>query len=226
MNIDPKIIDHTNLNLEATKKDIEKLCEEAKKYGFGAVCIYPKYVPLCKILLQYIQVKICTVIGFPTGAESTEQKVSEAKQAVKDGADELDMVVNVSALKKGEYNFVKNDIAAVKKAVNGRILKVIIEAGLLNDDQKKKACQLAEDGGADFVKASTGFAINDKGNKLGATVEDVRIMKSVVGERLGIKAAGGIKDYNFAKELIDAGANRLGCSASIAIIEEALKHGQ
>jgi len=219
MTVDPKIIDHTNLNLEATEKDIEKLCNEAKKYDFGAVCVYPRFVPLCKKLLKATSIKVCTVIGFPKGTESAEQKVEEAKKAIKDEADELDMVINVSALKKGDFDFVKNDISSVREACKGKILKVIIEAGLLNEDQKKKACQLSEEAGADFVKTSTGFAVDDKGNKLGATVEDVKSMKSVVGDRLGIKAAGGIKTREFAQKLIDAGATRLGTSASISIVE-------
>lgn len=220
MSISPKIIDHTNLNADATDKDIEKLCEEAKQYGFGTVCVYSKYVPLCRNLLKGTQVKICSVIGFPKGTESTKQKVNEAEQAVKDGADELDMVIDVPALKKGEYDHVKNDIAAVKNAAKGKLLKVIIEAGMLNDDQKRKACQLAEQGGADYVKTSTGFAADDKGNKLGATVEDVRVMKEVVGNRLGIKAAGGIKTSEYAQQLIDAGATRIGATASIALVED------
>ena len=218
MTIDPKIIDHTNLKSEATEKDIEKLCNEAKEYNFGAVCVYPKYVLLCKNLLKGSDVKVCAVIGFPKGTDTTEQKVNETKQAVKDGADELDMVINVPILKKSDFDFIKHDIAAVKNAANGRILKVIIEAGLLNDDQKKKACQLAEEAGADFVKTSTGFAVDEKGNKLGATVEDIKLMKSVVGDRLGIKAAGGIKTREFAQKLIDAGSTRIGASASIEII--------
>lgn len=219
MAINPKIIDQTNLNSEATGKDIEKLCNEAKEYGFGAVCVYPKYIPLCKKLLKGTSVKICAVIGFPKGTESTEQKVKEAKKAIQDGADELDMVINVPALKKNDFEFVRNDIAAVKKIANGKLLKVIIEAGLLSNDQKIKACQLAEEAGADFVKTSTGFAVDEKGNKLGATVEDVKLMKSVVGNKLGIKAAGGIKTKEFAQQLIDAGATRIGASASIDIVK-------
>ncbi len=218
MTINPKTIDHTNLKTDASEKDIEKLCNEAKEYGFGAICVYLRYVPLCKRLLKGSNVKVCTVIGFPKGIETTEQKANEAKQAVKDGADELDMVINVPALKKGDFDFVKNDISSVREACKGKILKVIIEAGLLNEDQKKKACQLSEEAGADFVKTSTGFAVDNKGNKLGATVEDVKLMKGMVGDRLGIKAAGGIKTREFAQQLIDAGATRIGASASIEII--------
>lgn len=219
MKIDPKIIDHTNLKPEATKKEIEELCNEAKEYGFGAVCIYPKYIPLCKKLLKGTPVKVCAVIGFPKGTESTEKKAKEAEKAIQDGADELDMVINVPALKNNDNEFVKNDIAAVRRIAKNKLLKVIIEAGLLNKDQKIRACQLAEEAGADFVKTSTGFALDEKGNKLGATVEDVKLMKSVVGNKLGIKAAGGIKTKKFAQQLIDAGATRIGSSNSINLIK-------
>jgi deoxyribose-phosphate aldolase len=220
MAIDPRIIDHTNLQLDADDKDIEKLCNEAKEHGFGAVCVRPNFVPVAKNLLKSTSIKVCTTIGFPTGLETTKEKVKEAKIAIKDGADELDMVMNIEALKANDLSYVKEDISSVKEACNGRILKVIIEAGLLSKDQKIKACQLAEEAGADFVKTSTGFAIGMDGEKLGATVEDVKLMKSVVGDRLGIKAAGGIRSAEFAQELIDAGATRLGCSASISIVSE------
>lgn len=218
MSIDPKIIDHTNLKPETTEKDIEKLCKEAKEYDFGAVCIYPKYVSLCKKILKDTSVKVCTVIGFPKGIETTEQKVKETERAIQDGADELDMVINIDTIKRNDFDCVKSDIASVRKISEGKILKVIIEAGILNNDQKVKACQLAMESGADFVKTSTGFAVDKEGRKLGATVEDVRLMKSVVGDKLGIKAAGGIKTPEFAKELIDVGATRIGASASIEII--------
>lgn len=218
MAIDPKIIDHTNLKLDATDKDIEKLCDEAKQYGFGAVCVRPNYVLSAKTLLKKTSIKVCTVIGFPTGLDPTKQKVKEAKSAIKDGADELDMVINIEALKAKEYNHVKDDIFLVKQACNGKILKVIIEAGMLTDDQKIKACELVEEAGADFVKTSTGFALDKNGNKLGATVEDVKLMKSIVDDRLGIKAAGGIKTAEFAQELINAGATRIGSSASVSIV--------
>jgi len=209
MNINPKIIDHTNLKLDATEKDIEKLCIEAKKYGFGTVCIRPNYVALAKNFLKDTPVKVCTVIGFHTGLNSTEEKVKEAEKAIIDGADELDMVINLDALKSDEFDYVKNDISSVKKVAKDKILKVIIEAGVLSKKQKKKACQLAEDAGADFVKTSTGFAKDEKGNKLGATIKDVELIKSVVGNRLGIKAAGGISTSDFTQKLIEAGATRI-----------------
>jgi deoxyribose-phosphate aldolase len=218
MAIDPKIIDHTNLKLDATEKDIEKLCNEAKKHGFGAVCVRPNHIAFTKNLLKKTQIKVCTVIGFPTGLEPTKQKIKEAKKAIKDGADELDMVIDIEALKAKDYGYIKEDISSVREACRGKILKVIIEAGMFTNDQKVKACELVEAAGADFVKTSTGFAINKNGNKLGATVEDVKLMKSVVGDRLGIKAAGGIKTPDFAQELINAGATRIGSSTSVSIV--------
>jgi len=218
MSINPEIIDHTNLKLDATEKDIEKLCDEAKRYGFGAVCIRPNYVVLAKNLLKDTPIKVCTVIGFHTGLNPTEEKVKEAEKAITDGADELDMVINFNALKRDEFDYVKNDISSIKKVAKDKILKVIIEAGLLSDNQKQKACQLVENAGADFVKTSTGFAKDEKGNKLGATIQDVKLIKSVVGDRLGIKAAGGINTADFGNKLIQAGATRIGASASITLV--------
>lgn len=218
MNINPKIIDHTNLKLDATEKDIEKLCNEAKKYGFGAVCIRPNYVTLAKNLLKNTPVKICTVIGFHTGLHPTEKKIEEAERAIKNGADELDMVININTLKSNDFDYVKNDISSVRKVAKDKILKVIIEVGVLTNNQKRKACHLVEEAGGDFVKTSTGFVKDKKGNKLGATIEDVKLIKSVVGDRLEIKAAGGISTSIFAQKLIEAGATRIGASASIAIV--------
>jgi|GEM_PF-63341 len=219
MNINPKIIDHTNLKPEATEKDIEKLCGEAEEYGFGAVCVYPKFVSLCKKLLNKTPVKVCTVIGFPKGTESTDQKAKETEKAIQDGADELDMVINIRALKKKDYGIVENDIAVVKNAAKGKIVKVIIEAGVLNDGQKRKACQLAEKAGANFIKTSTGFVKDEEGKILGATLSDVKFIKCIIGNKMMIKASGSIKTADFAEDLVDAGANRIGASASIKILK-------
>lgn len=223
MYINPKIIDHTNLKLEATEKDIKELCNEAKERGFGAVCIRPNYVALAKNLLKDAPVKVCTVIGFHTGLNPTEEKVKEAEKAIKDSADELDMVINTEALKRNDFDYVKNDISSVKQVAKDKILKVIIEAGVLSNKQKRKACKLIEEAGADFVKTSTGFEKDDKGKKLGATIEDVKLFKNIVKDRLGIKAAGGIGTPDFAQKLIAAGATRIGTSSSIVIVSENLK---
>lgn len=223
MFIDPKIIDHTNLKLDATEKDIEKLCNEAKKYSFGSVCIRPNYVALAKKLLKDTSVKVCTVIGFHTGLDPTEEKVKEAEKAIKDGADELDMVINIEALKRNEFDYVKNDISSVKQVANDKILKVIIEAGILNKSQKRKACKLIIEAGADFVKTSTGFARDEKDKKLGATLEDVKLIKNIVKSKLGIKAAGSIKTPDFAQKIIAAGATRIGTSSSVAVVSENLQ---
>lgn len=210
-------IDHTLLKPDATQDEIARLCYEARKYGFASVCVNPAYVRLCADLLQDTEVLVCTVIGFPLGATSTEAKVFEAQKAVRDGAAEVDMVINVGALKSRDYELVEHDIAAIARAVhagNG-ILKVIIEAALLTDEEKVAASQLAKVAGADFVKTSTGFGPG------GATPEDVALIRRVVGPRMGIKAAGGIKTYADAKKMIAAGATRLGASASVKIIQGA-----
>lgn len=209
-----RMIDHTLLKPEATKQQVEELCAEAKQYGFASVCINPGYVKLCSQLLRDTSVKVCTVIGFPLGATSTESKTFETERAIKDGAREVDMVINVGMLKSGEFDYVQNDIFAVVHAAhrNNVLAKVIIETGLLTDEEKIKACVLAKRAGADFVKTSTGFA------KGGATVGDIALMRLVVGPDLGVKASGGVRTQEQAKALIESGADRIGASASVKIV--------
>ena len=207
-----KLFDHTILKADATRKDVKRVCDEAMAYSFCSVCVNSYYVPYVANLLHGSDVKICSVVGFPLGAMSTRAKALEAKIAVMDGADEIDMVINVGALKDRDYSVVLEDIKAVKEACGEHILKVIIETCLLTDDEKVKACELAKEAGADFVKTSTGFST------AGAKVEDVRLMRETVGPDMGVKASGGIHDKEFAKELVDAGANRLGTSATIEIV--------
>ena len=207
------LIDHTLLKPTATKQDIVKLCEEAKKYGFFAVCVNPMYVSFCKSLLRDTSVKVCTVIGFPLGATTTAVKVFESKEAIDNGADEIDMVINVSALRSKDYNYVLEDISAVREVTKGKILKVIIETAYLNEEEKIKACKLAKEAKADFVKTSTGFA------PTGATVEDVSLMRKIVGPDMGVKASGGIRTIEDVLKMIKAGANRIGTSSSVEIIE-------
>jgi len=207
------LIDHTLLKPTATKQDIVKLCEEAKKYGFFAVCVNPMYVSFCKSLLRDTSVKVCTVIGFPLGATTTAVKVFESKEAIDNGADEIDMVINVSALRSKDYNYVLEDISAVREVTKGKILKVIIETAYLNEEEKIKACKLAKEAKADFVKTSTGFA------PTGATVEDVSLMRKIVGPDMGVKASGGIRTIEDVLKMIKAGANRIGTSSSVEIIK-------
>lgn len=208
------MIDHTLLKAEATREMVYQLCNEAKKYGFAAVCVNPYYVKLAKEYLKGSNIKVATVIGFPLGANRKETKAFEARRAIEDGADEIDMVINIGALKDGDYDLVREDIEAVVEAVKGEaIVKVIIEACILTNEEKVKACQLCEQAGADFVKTSTGFSTG------GATIEDIKLIKEVVGDRLKIKASGGIRDYKRAKAMVEAGASRIGASASVNIIE-------
>ena len=210
-------IDHTNLKAYATGEDIIKLCREAMEYGFYAVCVNPYRVKLAKETLKGSGVRVATVIGFPLGATPTEVKVFEARKALEDGADELDMVINIGALKDGDYDYVRNDIAEVVKVAHEKNakVKVIIETCYLTEEEKVKACELAKEAGADFVKTSTGFGTG------GATVEDVRLMRKVVGEGMGVKAAGGIRTYEQALAMIEAGATRLGTSSGVKIVEGA-----
>ncbi len=212
-----KYIDHTNLKPYATADDIIKLCDEAIEYGFYAVCVNPYRVRLAKEYLRErkADVKVASVIGFPLGATPTEVKVFEARKALEDGADELDMVINIGALKDRDYEYVKNDIAEVVKVAHekGAKVKVIIETCYLTEEEKVKACELAKEAGADFVKTSTGFGTG------GATVEDVRLMRRVVGSEMGVKAAGGIRTYEQALKMIEAGANRIGTSSGVRIVE-------
>ena len=210
-----KYIDHTLLKAEATSAQITKLCNEAKENDFASVCVNTCYVPLCKKLLEGSDVTVCCVVGFPLGAMDTLSKAFEAKTAVANGAGEVDMVINVGALKEGNYEYVQKDIEAVVEAAKPAIVKVIIEACLLTDEEKVKACELSVAAKAAFVKTSTGFSTH------GATVEDVALMKKTVGDACKVKAAGGIRTYEDAMKMIEAGADRLGCSAGIAIMEGA-----
>nr|WP_255417519.1 deoxyribose-phosphate aldolase [Acidilutibacter cellobiosedens] len=213
-----RFIDHTLLKPDATEEMIENLCNEAKKYNFYAVCINPYYVKLAKNILRNSNVKIATVIGFPLGANTGKIKALEAEESIKDGADELDMVINIAALKNKDYDKVKEDIEeVVKKAKGNALVKVIIETCLLTEDEKVRACNLSLEAGANFVKTSTGF------NGKGATVEDIRLIKSVVGDKMKIKASGGIRDYETAIKMIEAGANRIGASSSVKIVQDSIK---
>lgn len=209
-----KYIDHTLLAADATKDGITKLCNEAKEYDFASVCVNSCWVKYAHSLLEGSSVKVCTVVGFPLGAMVTRAKAYEALSAVEDGADEVDMVINIGALKDKDYDYVENDIREVKKACGDKLLKVIIEACLLTDEEKVKACELSLAAGADYVKTSTGFS------KWGAKEEDVALMRKTVGDKLGVKAAGGIRDRETAERMIKSGASRLGCSAGIAIVKE------
>jgi deoxyribose-phosphate aldolase len=212
-------IDHTLLKPDATQDQIAQLCFEARKFGFASVCVNPAHVKLCADLLKGSGVPVCATIGFPLGATPTDVKVFEAQQALRDGAGELDMVINVGAVKSRDYELVRGDIAAVARACHAAnaILKVIIEAAFLTDEEKVIACQLAKVAGADFVKTSTGFGPS------GATPEDVALMRRVVGPSMGVKAAGGIRTYADAQKMIAAGATRIGASASVKIIQGAEK---
>jgi deoxyribose-phosphate aldolase len=211
-----KIIDHTNLKPDAATKDIEKLCEEAKKYGFASVCVNPSYVSFSKNLLEDTNIKVCTVIGFPLGANTSKIKFFETTDAVRNGADEIDMVINIGALKSGLDDKIKNDIAGVVAAAEGRIVKVIIETGLLNKYEKLRACKASKEAGANFVKTSTGFGVS------GATVEDIKLLKENIGSNMGIKASGGIRNLKTALNMVDVGVARIGTSSGVQIMEELL----
>lgn len=205
------LIDHTLLKPDATQSEIETLCREADLYSFASVSVNPVWVAVCRNLLKSSPVKIGVTIGFPLGATTTHSKVEEARMAVAEGASEIDMVMNIGYLKSGFYDKVEADIRAVVEVAEGRPVKVILETALLTDEQKIKACVLAKRAGAHFVKTSTGFSTG------GATVHDVALMRKVVGDAMGVKAAGGIKSSEEAEKLIAAGASRIGASASIAI---------
>ena len=211
-----KLIDHTLLKPEATKAQIEKLCGEAKEYDFMSVCINSSNIELAKEELKGTDVKICTVIGFPLGATTTESKVFETTDAIEKGADEVDMVLNIGALKSKNFDIVLRDISEVAKAAHnkGKILKVILETCLLEKDEIIKACQLSKEAGADFVKTSTGFSTG------GAKEEDVALMRKTVGDLMGVKASGGIRTLEKARLMIENGATRLGVSAGVQIMEE------
>lgn len=207
-----RLVDHTLLKPHATQEEVAKLCEEAKRFCFASVCINPAYVPLASKLLKGSGVKVCTVVGFPLGSTTPTVKAIEARDAMANGAEEIDMVINVGALKSGNDALVLEDIRSVREATRGRILKVILETAYLTRDEKIRACALAKQAGADFVKTSTGFGPG------GATVEDIRLMREAVGPSMGVKASGGIRDEATAQAMIEAGATRLGTSASVAIV--------
>ena len=208
-----KYIDHTTLKAMVQKEEIKKLCDEAKEYGFYSVCVNGANVSYAYSQVKDSGVKVAAVVGFPLGAMSTEVKVFEAKKAIEDGASEIDMVINVGALKDGDYEYVEKEIAEIKKAIGDNVLKVIIETCYLTDEEKVKACELSVNASADFVKTSTGFGTG------GATFEDVELMKKTVGDKAEVKASGGVKDLDTAKKYIELGAKRLGTSSGIEIIK-------
>lgn len=209
-----KYIDHTLLKPDCSDEQIKKLCEEAKNYDFASVCVNPGYIKLCASLLEGSGVDVCTVVGFPLGATSTESKVFETKQAIKDGATEIDMVINVSRLKEHDDDYVLNEIRAIRRACKGKTLKVIIETCLLNEEEKIRACKLSKKAKATFVKTSTGFSTG------GATVADIKLMRKTVGKKMGVKASGGVRTAEDFLAMIKAGATRVGASAGIAIMQD------
>jgi deoxyribose-phosphate aldolase len=213
------LIDHTILKPDARRADIVRLCEEARVFGFASVCVNGCWVPTVAEQLIGSEVKVCTVVGFPLGAMATHAKQAEAEVALRDGATEIDMVLNIGALKSGEFNAVRADIAAVAQPARASraIVKVILETCLLTDDEKVTACRLAVDGGAAFVKTSTGFG------SAGATTADISLMRSTVGAGIGVKASGGIRTLDQFRAMVAAGANRIGASSSVAIVEAAAK---
>lgn len=214
MNI-AKMIDHTILKQDATKEDVMQLCREAMECGFASVCVNSSYVPLCAGILDGTDVTVCTVVGFPLGAVSTEGKVMETHKAIADGAGEIDMVIHVGMVKSGDWEYVEQDIRSVVKEACGKArVKVIIETCLLTEEEKIKACEAAKAAGVDFVKTSTGFAGG------GATKKDVELMRRTVGKEMGIKASGGIRSLKDAETMIQAGADRLGTSSGIQILKE------
>ncbi|MBI1760493.1 MAG: deoxyribose-phosphate aldolase [Acidobacteria bacterium] len=212
-----RFIDHTLLKPEATRAEIETLCQEARQNSFASVCVNPYWVKECAFLLHGSPVKVCTVVGFPLGATTADVKAYETRRAIFDGATEIDMVINIGALRSGDDETVKRDMRAVVEAAHEAcaIVKTILETALLTDDEKVRACVLAKEAGADFVKTSTGFS------KGGATVADIELMRRAVGANIGVKAAGGVRDLASAKEMIAAGATRIGASAGVKIVQEA-----
>lgn len=214
-----KYIDHTLLKPDASQEQIETLIEEAKKYDFASVCVNPTWVNFAAQALKATDVKVCTVIGFPLGANTPELKAFETSDAIQNGANEVDIVINIGALKSRNFDLVERDIRAVVEAAKGTLVKVIIETCLLTDDEKVKACQIAQKAGADFVKTSTGFSTG------GATVEDVALMRKTVGSDMGVKASGGARSYEDALAFIKAGATRIGASSGVAIMEGDVANG-
>ena len=209
------LIDHTLLKPDATLKQIDQLCLEANEYQFATVCIQPCHV---KYIADKYSVRICTVIGFPLGSTTTQTKLNECQQALNDGAQEIDMVVNIGKIKDGNFQYVQNEIEQLAKLVhssgNNKILKVIIETCLLNENEKRKLCQIVGDAGADFIKTSTGFSTG------GATLDDIKLLRQYSSKHVQVKASGGIRDSHFAKELIQAGATRLGTSSGVALMKD------
>ncbi|MBS8009080.1 deoxyribose-phosphate aldolase [Streptococcus suis] len=214
-----KYIDHTILKPETTQEQVEKILAEAKEYDFASVCVNPTWVALAAESLKDSDVKVCTVISFPLGANTPAVKAFETKDAISNGADEIDVVINIGALKTGNYDLVLEDIKAVVAASGDKLVKVIIEACLLTDDEKVKACQLSQEAGADYVKTSTGFSTG------GATVADVALMRKTVGPDMGVKASGGARSYEDAIAFIEAGASRIGASSGVAIMNGAQADG-
>ena len=208
-----KLIDHTNLKQDAQEADIIKLCDEAKEHHFASVCVNPNYVSLCKERLAGSDVKVCTVIGFPLGQTTTTAKIDETKDAIFEGADEIDMVINVSWIKDKHYDKVLYEIQRLKRYCHDRILKVILETCLLSDEEIVKACEIAKEAGADFVKTSTGFS------KGGATVHAVELMRKTVGPDMGVKASGGIKTKEDMIKMVEAGASRIGTSSGVELVK-------
>lgn len=207
-----KFIDNTLLKADATLEEIKSLCDESREYNFKSVCVNPSFIKDCKEFLKGSEVLVCTVIGFPLGSMTTEAKVFEAKDALEKGADEVDMVINISRLKDHDDAYVKNEIAEIKKACGNHTLKVIIEACLLTDEEKVRVCLLAKEAGADFVKTSTGFS------KWGAKVEDVALMRKTVGPEMGVKASGGVRTHEDMIKMIEAGATRIGTSSGAKLM--------
>ncbi len=208
-----RLIDHTLLAPDATKEQIKKICDEAKQYNFASVCVNPSWIRYCKEQLKGSDVKVCTVIGFPLGATMMASKISEAKYSLYEGADELDMVINIGRLKDHDDEYVKNEIAELKNVAGDKVLKVIIETCLLNDEEKVRVCKLAKEAKADFVKTSTGFS------KGGATVADIKLMRETVGPEMGVKASGGVKTKEDLIAMVEAGATRIGTSHGVDLVK-------
>lgn len=206
-------IDHTLLKPEATEEQIKSICAEAKEFGFASVCVNPTWVSVAAAELKGATSKVCTVIGFPLGASTSATKAFETKDAIANGAEEIDMVINIGALKGSQYDVVENDIKTVVEAANGTLVKVIIEACLLSDEEKVKACELSVAAGADFVKTSTGFSTG------GATAEDIALMRKTVGPELGVKASGGVRSLEDLEAMVAAGATRIGASSGVKIMK-------
>ena len=208
-----RLIDHTLLAPDATREQIKRICDEAKQYHFASVCVNPGWIKYCKEQLKGSEVNVCTVIGFPLGATLMASKISEAKESLFEGADELDMVINIGRLKDHDDNYVKTEIQELKRVCQNHILKVIIETCLLTDEEKIRACRLAKEAGAEFVKTSTGFS------KGGATVEDVKLMRETVGPEMGVKASGGVKTKEDLINMVKAGATRIGTSHGVDLVK-------